>query len=229
MSIVKKYSAEVVSIENPFDKLFIIKMKSLSGYFKYSPGQFLHLAIDKYDPSEGWPDSRCFSMQSTTRDDFIKITYAVKGVFTQRMASELTIGKLVTLKLPYGDLFTQYHSKENTIFISGGTGITPFLSLFTNPNFSSYINPCLYAGFRAKKLNLYHDEIEIAKQLNIGLKVKNIYQDEDGILDIKQIFTNSSSGSCFFISGPPLMIKSFRNFLAEQGVGREKIKTDYRE
>jgi len=226
MAIVKKYLAEIVSIEKPFEKLYTVKMKSLSGSFKYSPGQFLHLALDMYDPSEGWPDSRCFSMQSTSLNDFLKITYAVKGAFTHRMANEMAIGKKVVLKLPYGDLFSQSHSKINTIFIAGGTGITPFLSLFADPSFSSYINPCLYSGYRSKVLNLYTAEIEAAKILNPNLTVISIYQDVHGILDIAKILKNSLSESCFFISGPPTMIKNFRDFLLLHGVDNEKIKTD---
>ena len=226
MAIVKKYSAEVISIEQPIEQLYTIKMRALNGSFKYAPGQFLHLALEEYDPSSGWPESRCFSMQSTSKEDFIKITYAVKGAFTKRMADELSVGKLITLKLPYGDLFSQEHSKENTIFIAGGTGITPFLSLFNDQSFVNYSKPILYAGFRERKLNLYEDEIKLAMNINSGLKVNCIYQDEKGILNIAEILKSNGSKNTFFISGPPVMIKNFKTYLLENGVPQNQIKTD---
>ena len=226
MAIVKKYSAEIISIEQPLEQLFTIRIRSLNGNFKYSPGQFLHFALEEYDPSAAWPESRCFSMQSTAKDELITITYAVKGVFTQRMASELKVGTLVSLKLPYGDLFSQDHSKENTIFIAGGTGITPFLSLFNDASFVNYSKPLLYAGFRERKMNLYNDDISIAKQINPSLKVNCIYQDENGILDIAGILKTNDIYRTFFISGPPLMIKNFKNYLIEKGVSKNQIKTD---
>ena len=65
MAIVKKYLAEVVHIENKVEGTYTVEFKSLSGPFKYLSGQFLHLALDEYDPSSGWPESRCFSMQSS--------------------------------------------------------------------------------------------------------------------------------------------------------------------
>ncbi len=226
MAVVKKYAAEVVAIEQPIKDLFTIQMKSLNGMFKYAPGQFLHLALDAYDPSSGWPESRCFSMQSTAMDELLKITYAVKGRFTGRMAGELKVGSIVTLKLPYGELFTQEHVHNNTVFISGGTGITPFLSLFTDKSFAGYTNPYLFAGFRSLEFNLYQNELVLAKQHNNSFHITCIYQDKQGMLDIDKIIAKSDRESSFFISGPPAMIKSFRAFLLLNGLKRNQIKTD---
>ena len=131
--LAKKYKSIVVSILNPFSGIYTVEFASERGNYKYLPGQFLHIALDEdYDGSSQWPDSRCFSMQSNPIEETIKITYAVKGVFTHQMEQQLMVGSEVWLKLPYGDLFTQPHNKTNTVFIAGGTGITPFLSLFTH-------------------------------------------------------------------------------------------------
>lgn len=226
MAIVKKYPARVVAIHNHIDGVYTLELESLGKPFNYEPGQFLHLAIDEYDPSSQWPDSHCFSIQSPPGEEVIRITYAVKGRFTSRMQHELKPGKQVTLKLPYGDLFTQPHNKANTVFIAGGTGITPFLSLFGDSSFGTYEKPTLYAGFRNHELNLYMDQIELARKINPGLEVHLAYQDKDGALDIETIYQNSNNKTSFFISGPPLMINSFKNYLLGQGLSREQIKTD---
>ena len=142
MAIWKKYKAEIISIVNHFDKIYTLEFSSEAGNVKYHPGQFLHLAIDPdYDGSGQWPESRCFSMQSNPNEESIKITYSVKGNFTKRMEQHLRVGSDVWIKLPYGDLFTQPHNKTNTVFISGGTGITPFISPFTHDTFKEYITP----------------------------------------------------------------------------------------
>ena len=226
MAIVKKYQAEVVKIENQVEGIYTIQLKPLSGRFKYRPGQFLHLALDEYDPSAGWPESRCFSMQSSPDEENIHITYAIKGAFTARMSRELRTGRIVALKLPYGDLFTQEHAKEDTVFIAGGTGITPFLSLFTDTSFTAYRNPVLFLGLRSKKFNIYQEQLNLAQKINRELRVKFIYQDEQGVLDIQDIHNNSPSAGCFFISGPPLMIRRFKTYLISAGINTDKVKTD---
>lgn len=225
--LIKKYRSEVVSIINPFEGIYTLELKSLSGRYKYYPGQFLHLSLDQsYDGSDQWPDSRCFSMQSNPGYDTIKITYAVKGKFTSFMEEQLAIGSEIWLKLPYGDLFTQPHNKSNSVFIAGGTGITPFLSLFTDTSFSEYLNPVLYAGFRNSKMNIYTTEIELAKKINPKFVFVPVYQDEKGLLDISNIYKANGQQSEYFISGPPLMIKHFKEYLLKNGIDIKKILTD---
>jgi ferredoxin-NADP reductase len=226
MAIVKKYKAEVISVSNPLENIYTVEFKSLTGNFKYSPGQFLHLALDEYDPSSGWPESRCFSMQSAPKDRTLKITFAIKGCFTQKMSQELIPGKIVDIKLPYGELFQQEHAKDKTVFIAGGTGVTPFLSAFTDDSFSGYENPKLYLGVREKRYNLYFNELVEASQINSSLKTIVKSQNEVGMLDIDEIFNENGIDSCYFISGPQLMISSFRQKLLKNGVQENNIKTD---
>ena len=219
----KKYKSELISINNPFGDIYTLEFKFLNGRYKYNPGQFLHIALDPdYDGSGQWPDSRCFSMQSNPGDETIKITYAVKGQFTQQMKQNLKVGSEVWLKLPYGDLFTQSHSKENTVFIAGGTGITPFLSLFTHDSFKEYTNPHIYLGFRSRSFNIYGSELNALKSCEPDIH----YEDVDGFLDIKHIFNESDLNSDYFITGPPVMIKAFKQGLINEGVPASQVLTD---
>lgn len=169
--------------------------------------------------------SRGVSIQSSPDDELLKITFALKGNFTRKMASELKIGKEIWLKLPYGDIFNRGHSTDDCVFIAGGTGITPFLSLFTNKIFQYYNNPKLYLGLRNKKYNIFDDEINLAKEINNNFTIKNIYQNKEGILNIRKIFESNRYAS-FFISGPPIMIKSFKNYILEKGVSDSKVIAD---
>ena len=223
--LAKKHKSTIISISNPFEGIYTLEFESQGRPYKYYPGQFLHLAIDEdYDGSGQWPESRCFSMQSNPAEDTIKITYAVKGAFTKQMEQTLNEGSGVWLKLPYGDLFQQPHSKENTVFIAGGTGITPFLSLFTHESFNEYINPKIYLGFRSKDYNIYQSELE--HSCNSSKFVRSYYENSDGVINIEQIFDENGTAFNYFISGPPMMIKSFRTFLLSANVTRSNIRSD---
>ncbi len=222
--MIKKYLARVVAIHNHIDGVYTLELESLDKPFKYEPGQFLHLAMDEYDPSGQWPDSRCFSMQSAPSEELIRITYAVKGQFTNRMQHELKPGKQVTLKLPYGDLFTQPHNKANTVFIAGGTGITPFLSLFTHESFNEYTNPRIYLGFRSKEYNIYHEELN--RSCNSSKFVKYFFENTDGVIDINSIYNKNCTNVDYFISGPPVMIKEFKQALIANGISANHVLTD---
>lgn len=227
MAIVKKYKARLKSIHNKIAGIYTLEFESLSKPFSYAPGQFLHLALDNdYDESDQWPESRCFSMQSNPDEETIRITYAIKGNFTKEMEKSLQVGTEVWLKLPYGDLFSQTHNKENTVFIAGGTGVTPFLSLFTHSSFAEYDNSIIYLGFKTKDTNIYTEELKKAKQINNTLKVKYFYENKQGIIDIEKIITENGHQKSYFISGPPLMINHFRDRLFRSGVAENNILTD---
>jgi len=224
LAIIRKYKARVESISNHLPGIFTVSLSS-EKKFKYLPGQFLHLALDEYDGVGQWPESRCFSMQTSPNERFLKITFAVKGNYTKRMANELHDGKEVWLKLPYGDIFQRGHDKKNCVFIAGGTGLTPFLSLFTDSSFGEYIKPVLFAGFRNVDYNIFKKDLIRAQEINQEFEINYIYQDKKGMLNIEEIYETNPNAT-FFISGPPIMIKNFKKFLIIHNVMEEKIITD---
>lgn len=224
--IVKKYRSEVVSAENPVDGIRTVALRPLEKTYKYNPGQFLHLALDEFDPSRPWPESRCFSMRSSPDEETLRITFAAKGRFTARMALELVPGKVVHVKLPYGDIFSREHDKTKSVFVAGGTGVTPFLSLFTSGSFRDYEGPRLYFGVRALSHHIYAADLEKAGSLNPSFRVSLLDEEKDGRLDIRNIFTENGPSAVYFISGPPVMIGDFRAFLAGNGVPAGNIRTD---
>ena len=225
MTIVKKCLAKIISVVHHFDYLYTVEFRNEAGIFKYNPGQFLHLALDPdYDGSGQWPESRCFSMQSKPGEESLKITYSVKGSFTRQMETRLKPGSMVWLKLPYGNLFTQPHTKTNTVFIAGGTGVTPFLSLFTHQSFNQYTNPRIYLGFRTKEYNIYLEEMGCS--YNSSKLLKYFYENTEGVLDIDRIYKENGKNSDYFISGPPVMIEKFKQALIGKGVSINQILTD---
>jgi NAD(P)H-flavin reductase len=56
--------------------------------------------------------------------------------------------------------------------------------------------------------------------------VKLFFEDEVGLIDIHQIFEESDIESNYFISGPPVMIKAFKQALISKGVSANQILTD---
>jgi predicted ferric reductase len=224
---VKKYKSKIVSIKNQIQGLYTIELYPLGSKFKYNPGQFLHLSIDEnYDGIVQWPESRCFSMQSNPEEETIRLSYAIKGKFTRQMEQSLKIGSAVWLKLPYGNLFTQDHNKINTVFIAGGTGVTPFLSLFSHRSFGEYINPKIYLGFRSSTYNIYQTELRSALKNSKSVELNISYEDESGILDIANIYNENGISPDYFLSGPTEMITSFKTFLINKGIPISKIITD---
>jgi ferredoxin-NADP reductase len=222
---VKKHSESVVSYEMVPEK---------TG-FRFRPGQYLHLALDEYDPSRPWPESRVFSIaNSPTRINLIKIAVSIKGSFTRRMYDRLKKSDQVWIKLPYGSFSFDSFSSE-IVLVAGGTGITPFISFIeyaVDKNFSSTIK--LFYGFRHPGLCIFDDIIqESEKRLSSFKKYYFIEEPGNwkcikGKLDIDTIMrlTGDINTAQFYFSGPPEMVFTFKDTLHKAGVSLNHIHID---
>ena len=153
---------------------------------QFRPGQFLHLALDDYDPSGFWPESRVFSIASSPKSrDHLCIVYSVRGRYTARMESELAVGRCVWVKLPYGE-FT-IDPGLDAVLLAGGTGITAFTA------FLEALTPAhghqVYLGYGARRpeLLLYRGMIEERLPTLPMLHVRYFVEDgaiEDGAIEM---------------------------------------------
>jgi len=226
----------------------IIKHKDGITFFKlapekkcrFRPGQFLHLALDEYDPSFNWPESRVFSIaNSPFRSDFIDILVSPKGNFTKRMVKELKVNDEVWIKLPYGIFNFDDAINSDCILIAGGTGISPFISFLesvidAHPHFNS-LN--LFYGIRDKELIIFNDLLEECSKTVAGFEhtifvenytdknEKNIFK---GILPVKEIVktTINYKKPVYYLSGPKAMINAFDKELNKNNILQENIIYD---
>ena len=104
MAVVRKIPCMVRAVTDHGERVYTVELEPSTAVPRFKPGQFLHLALDAYEPGGFWPESRVFSIASSpAHRDRLAITYAVKGAFTTRMERELAPGGRVWVKLPYGE------------------------------------------------------------------------------------------------------------------------------
>jgi ferredoxin-NADP reductase len=222
--LVRKHRALVRSVSRLRPDLVSAEF-GVDSRLAFLPGQFLHVAFAPYDGVGQWPDSRCFSIQTSPSSGHLRITFAIKGAFTRALADALHPGATVWLKLPYGDLFQRGHSLDRCVFIAGGTGLTPFLSLLTDTAFAAYRHPTVYALFRSACFNVFEGELQAACGINPTLDLKVCYEDLEGRLDPGAAYRTHGT-TTYFLSGPPDMIAAFRAGLQACGVPAGLILSD---
>lgn len=192
---------------------------------RFKAGQFLHLTLEDFDPSEGyWPESRVFSIASKPGGDFLEVVYSVKGSYTRKMEAVLKEGMQVWLKLPYGDYIVDQHITEgqHVVFIAGGTGISPFVPYLYQLQEQGVKHPLsIYYGIRDQEHYLYKALLEEMAPL---VEVK-ITEGMFGIEGISREISKLDNAVCF-ISGPPAMIQAFQQQLGECGFPLESIIID---
>ncbi len=125
MPVTQKLACTVERITAHGERVYTVALRPERQVPRFRAGQFLHLALDGYDPSGFWPESRVFSIASaSTERESLRITYAVHGHYTARMERDLTEGRSVWIKMPYGDFVID--GGRDVVLFAGGTGITGF-------------------------------------------------------------------------------------------------------
>ncbi|MZP55352.1 MAG: hypothetical protein GT600_07895 [Bacteroidales bacterium] len=238
MSVPRKVKAVVIDLIRYRDNITLYRFKPEFGV-KFKPGQFLHLALDEYDPSYNWPESRVFSIANAPGKEFIDILISPKGSFTNRIINEISVGRQVWLKLPFGTFNFHDSSGKDVILIAGGTGISPFISfleyLIEGKNGYRSIN--LFYGVREQDLIIFEENLEIYQQKIKNFKYRlfceNINNEsvlllEPGILPVRELVnqTISFTDPVYFLSGPKPMIESFEKELNEKSIPPTKIFYD---
>jgi len=141
------------------DRVYTVELKPERPVPAFHPGQFLHLTVDDYDPSGFWPESRVFSIASSPMDrSRLTIIYSVKGQYTSRMEKEMCAGKVVWVKLPYGEFVVD--GRADVVLIAGGTGITAFQAFIEGLSPEHPHKVVLLFGARRPELLLGRERIE---------------------------------------------------------------------
>lgn len=215
------HTLKIASIKNiTHDVLRIITNKP--DRFDFSPGQAANIAINK----SGWrKEVRPFTFTNLPANNSLEFT--IKTYPEQ----EGVTNELLDLKqgdeLVLHDVFGAITYNGEGVFIAGGAGITPFISIFRSLKAKNEIgnNMLLFA-------NKTKADIILEKELEelLGDAFVNILSDEQvegyhhGLVTeafLKENITDFNQQ--FYICGPPPMIKDVEKQLANLGVDKNQI------
>ena len=204
---------------------------------RWKPGQFLHLALDAYDPSGHWPESRCFTMASGSLEkDLVRLTIAAKGRLHDAILAELQPGRKVWMKAPYGDFIVRTSREHDVVLIAGGTGVTPFVAFMEDSPGQGAGRQCLAALRRpqpglarvsrlCRSLRGQFPSFHLDCYAETGATGSTIA----GRIDLARAVGLARNGkmATYYLCGPQEMINAFRSRLAEEfGAAESNVKID---
>ncbi|MEK7561275.1 MAG: PAS domain S-box protein, partial [Patescibacteria group bacterium] len=192
--------------------------------FSFSPGQYKRLTIPGLK-GDVRGSSRDFSIVSSPSEKN-KITVAFRvsnGVFKQALL-RVEMGTELTLRGPLGVFTLPADASTPIVFIAGGIGITPFISMvrFATENKLPYKMRLIYANSDNARAAYVEELRALARQnTNFTLVEKIGPVDKDFILQSAP----DSPETLWYVCGQPEMVTQTRQTLAgEVGVEPERIR-----
>lgn len=195
--------------------------------FTFTPGQYIKAKIHIGDQNI----ERYYSVSAAIGDNILKIAVEkIKGGILSDFIHKLKIGETIAVKGPAGEHFIL--NRPNSLFISGGIGIAPFMSIDEKVAESSLF----LASFRLKKEIPWSEKL--GRRDNVKLFVtreKNLTTSKHGgfiprrmnIADIKDaVLKLGVAGVSIYICGSTGFVESIKTEIADAELAELEVFTE---
>ncbi len=190
--------------------------------FNYQTGQYLQLSLEKMKIKDRGGNSRVLSIATSPKNKTELSLIFRKGIsaFKQEILNRKK-GDEVKIEGPYGFFNLPKNFSKEVVFVAGGVGIVPYLSILrdlADEKLSQKIT-LLFAN-NNQEATVAKKELEKIAQNNEKISVYFKY----GRIDKKFIKKIKNKEEVLWhITGPPAMVMSIRQLLLEMEIKEEKI------
>jgi propane monooxygenase reductase subunit len=222
--------ARVEEIEPLTRDIRRLVLSVVEGEMPFRSGQYVDIGIP------GTEESRSFSMANLPSDDG-RLEFMIKlypgGVFSSLLADgALEVGDELDVTGPYG-VFTLRANDRPILFIGGGAGMAPILSLLRSMAEQGVQRPAVYYYGAREEQDLFHlEELAELQTMLPALRFVPALSDSDWegetglITDVVERSEQGLDGVDAYLCGPPPMVDAAEEMLMRLGVDEARIHYD---
>ncbi|WP_299835347.1 fatty acid desaturase [uncultured Tenacibaculum sp.] len=217
-----KYSLEVAQVRKLTHDSAEIQFENLNDIpYKFEAGQYVVISM----LVDGEKVSRCYSICSNPNSGILKV--GVKrvsgGKLSNRILDHLSEGKYVNVAGPFGTFkFKDETNVEHHVFIAGGSGITPIISMLQKILQDEITNVSLIYGCKSEKDVMFHKEL---------IDLQNKYPNQFSLKITYDLLTHTYQTELlshfekanYYICGPTPMMEASKEVLSKKGVTSDHI------
>lgn len=221
--LVRRFEYRVEAVRPLNDRVIEIEMAPRKQPMRFAAGQFIFVRFHQPGISS---EAHPFSMSSPPQEGKLRIVVKSLGDYTSRLG-RLSHGAVAKVEGPFGRFSHRSCPNKKQIWIAGGIGITPFLSMAATLDNSDY-SVDLYYSANTEGEAVFLDKLVALAEWNGCLRVIPFFADVRGFLTA-EIISEMSSGlgdKDIFLCGPSPMMKGLTDQLTRMKVKYHRIHTD---
>lgn len=206
--------------------------------FEFKAGQAIDLILEGLSP--GAQDARhTFSLINTPSAPELAIATRIRDTAFKRALRSLPTGAAVRIEGPFGSLTLHNNRTRPAIFIAGGIGITPFISMLRQAAADSWTHRIvlLYTNRRPEDA-AFLDELQQLERDNANFRLiprttqphmsKHHWRGAHGRIDsaVLKGIADEWGTAIWYVAGPPAMVEGMRATLHDAGVDDDDVRTE---
>lgn len=224
---IRRYKYNVEQVRFVAGNVAQVRMKHQTDRMPYKAGQFVFVRFVQQHSkiSKEWHP---FTISSAPSDEQLEISIKGLGDYTNNLTG-LTPGAVAEIEGAYGRFGYKNYSAVNQIWVGGGIGITPFLSMIKDLPANGQRVDLYYAVKTESELIDWDLLAQHAGARSESVRVIPFIGDkQEGHLDVAYIERTSGElkGRDFYICGPPAMMQGLRKQLRAKGIPATSIHTE---
>jgi predicted ferric reductase len=223
--LVRKYNYRVDQVNRVGNDVAELVMRPIEQAMPYQAGQFIFIRF-RNDHQAISTEAHPFSISSTPGDDHLRIDAKALGDYTRSLLT-LKPGAVAEIEGAYGRFSFQNYPNPNQLWIAGGIGITPFLSMARALK-SPGPQVDLYYSVKSESEFVHQDTLAAIVPSGDNFRSIPWVSEKQGLLTAQKIaeVSDGITGKEVFICGPPPMMKALVQQFKALGVPRRRIHTE---
>lgn len=207
--------------------------------FQFKAGQYLDLTLINPSETDSEGVVRTLSIASAPYENEILVATRMRNSAFKRVLATLPLGTELKLEGPMGSFTLHKNPAKAAVFLAGGIGITPFLSILRQAA-EEKLSQLLYLFYSNRRPQdaAFLKHLEDLSQSNANFifvpsmsemeKSRLHWQGERGYINREMLMHHfcDLSGPIYYVAGPPAMVAAMRQMLTTAGVDEDDIRTE---
>jgi ferredoxin-NADP reductase len=207
--------------------------------FDFKPGQSADVTLYNPPETDAEGNTRTFSIASSPFESQLMFATRMRDTAFKRSLKKIPLGTAVKIDSPMGSFTLYKNPAKPAVFLAGGIGITPFVSIVGQADrdrlphklYLFYSNrrpedaPFLEA---LQKLEKSNPNFHLVCTMTAMPQSKQEWKGETGLIDKEMLSRHLASlqGPIYYVAGPPPMVAAMRKMLVEANVDEDDIRTE---
>lgn len=220
--LIKRYRYIVSEVNQFTDKIVEVVLQPTGVPIAFNPGQFAYVAFES-SVIDG--EAHPFSFSNSNNGPYVRFTIKTLGDDTAKI-QHIEQGAKALLEGPYGRFSYKNIKNSKQVWIAGGIGITPFLSMARSFSGKKKYDIHFFYGTESLDEAVFLQEfIDITRIMPENFRTSVVSKETSGFVTIDLLKKSLSTlrEYDYMICGPPGMMKALSMQLKEAGVADDQI------